>query len=564
MFQNIHSSMSKTMVYVIVLSFILMSFGPRTYGQGTDDDPSINKLEQADILLREGIELYKKSDFINSIEKLQTSSTLLEKEIEIINNKKKLISAHLYLGLAYIGIGQNAKAREQFAAVVGLDQNYTLSPKEYSSKIVSLFNEVRAEHVVKILQQQEKEKVQEIPSVIKEPQAAPAEETSQEKPKKKWYKKWWFWGGVGVAMIALASATGSQLEEKDFAISDIQVNPEEETYSIFHEIELKCNLNDPGAQNVTYTWQCDIGGFENIQQEFVTDFKNTVKWAYYWDPDDPLKTAEKIVQKRQTRKLNHPKIEQKAPQRNRKLAINSTLSAAKSYSLLQLFAVNSPGGNTFSSGSQNSLNADEIATITISIMNADGESDNAQIQIPVEYYIPMNRIGLYQGATDLATDYRLKEYTIRIDSGYEYGPFSMNDVGLSRQEKVLEFPDTHVEAMITLKIKGVHDTTSTNVSRIDEDRLLKFAEIALYTPLLGDNELNFSTVMEAGASSTYQDYSPAYLNDFNLETSWAAADPVEHYVFFIYPFNDTSTVKKLIRSLRDRRIIHYPAELAGH
>jgi hypothetical protein len=50
----------------------------------------------------------------------------------------------LYLGLGYLGLNQTEQAKAQFVQVCTLDRQYTLNPKEFSPKVISLFDEAKA------------------------------------------------------------------------------------------------------------------------------------------------------------------------------------------------------------------------------------------------------------------------------------------------------------------------------------------------------------------------------------------------------------------------------------
>src|SRR5262249_51613040 len=56
------------------------------------------------------------------------------------------IKVKLQLALAHIGLSETSAARDRFGEIVDLDPSYSLDPRRYSDKVVSLFDEVKEEH----------------------------------------------------------------------------------------------------------------------------------------------------------------------------------------------------------------------------------------------------------------------------------------------------------------------------------------------------------------------------------------------------------------------------------
>jgi len=183
-------------VSVLVLSF----------GSGTTiiwaTELSEKELEEAVNFIKTGIDLYKESDFTKAIDELNKGLSILEKSINQLKARNDLINAHLHLGLAYIGVNDTAKAKEQFKDIIRLDPKYSMDPNAYSRKVVSIFNETKAEYLTTLVTKEEK----------KAPPVAMAEQPQE--GKKPFYKKWWFWGVAGVSAVAIGVAASHEEDEE--------------------------------------------------------------------------------------------------------------------------------------------------------------------------------------------------------------------------------------------------------------------------------------------------------------------------------------------------------------
>src|SRR5262249_989389 len=59
---------------------------------------------------------------------------------------KERIEVKLRIGLAHVGLGQMAEAKNRFGEICALDPDYSLDPKKFAPKVVSAFDEAKAEH----------------------------------------------------------------------------------------------------------------------------------------------------------------------------------------------------------------------------------------------------------------------------------------------------------------------------------------------------------------------------------------------------------------------------------
>ena len=59
---------------------------------------------------------------------------------------KEKVSIKLEMGLAYVGLNQSAEAKTLFGDVYDLDPTYSLDPQLYAPKVLTLFQEAKAEH----------------------------------------------------------------------------------------------------------------------------------------------------------------------------------------------------------------------------------------------------------------------------------------------------------------------------------------------------------------------------------------------------------------------------------
>jgi tetratricopeptide (TPR) repeat protein len=85
--------------------------------------------------------LYFSAQFQESIALLRSLETRLANDAQRAN---ELLQVKLYLGLGHLGLNQTDQAKARFAEVSLMDPKFTLDPKEYSPKVIDLFNEARA------------------------------------------------------------------------------------------------------------------------------------------------------------------------------------------------------------------------------------------------------------------------------------------------------------------------------------------------------------------------------------------------------------------------------------
>ncbi|MBN2381884.1 hypothetical protein JXQ70_03290 [bacterium] len=195
-------SVSMLLVPCVVVFMLLAS----TVISGAEE-VSEQALEQAAQHIKKGIELYQESDFNQAIVELNSGLEILEKSISSIKAAKELVNAHLHLGLAYIGVNNNTEAKNQFKEIVRLEPDYTLDSGAYSQKVVSLFNEAKAEYLSQVVSQRQTEQ-----AALETAGETPSEPAPAKKP---YYKKWWFWTLIGAGAVGIAAASSSKEDEEE-------------------------------------------------------------------------------------------------------------------------------------------------------------------------------------------------------------------------------------------------------------------------------------------------------------------------------------------------------------
>ncbi len=94
----------------------------------------------ADGHLQKGIRAYESGDFDKSIDELN-------KAIARKYQKSDLVTAYKYLALSHIGKAHMSAAEEAFKHLLKLDPKFNINPRDYSSKVYLLFQQVRTETV---------------------------------------------------------------------------------------------------------------------------------------------------------------------------------------------------------------------------------------------------------------------------------------------------------------------------------------------------------------------------------------------------------------------------------
>ena len=87
--------------------------------------------------------LYYDARFQETIQLLVPLDTTLANER---NRTKERINVKLQISLAHVGLGQMAEAKARFGEICGLDPDYSLDPKKFAPKVVTAFDEAKAEH----------------------------------------------------------------------------------------------------------------------------------------------------------------------------------------------------------------------------------------------------------------------------------------------------------------------------------------------------------------------------------------------------------------------------------
>jgi len=91
--------------------------------------------------LARGIQMARDGDFEGAL-------LTLDEVVHVLNQtpaarSKELAQAYLYLGVAYVGLGQASLARTKFRQALALDPALRLSPEEFPSRVIRAFEEAR-------------------------------------------------------------------------------------------------------------------------------------------------------------------------------------------------------------------------------------------------------------------------------------------------------------------------------------------------------------------------------------------------------------------------------------
>jgi hypothetical protein len=98
--------------------------------------------DNPDMTLERAERLYYEARFKEAIDLLLPLDAALRSQQEGLEIK---IKVKLQLALAHIGLSETSMARDRFAQIVDLDPGYSLEPRQYSEKVIELFDEVKEE-----------------------------------------------------------------------------------------------------------------------------------------------------------------------------------------------------------------------------------------------------------------------------------------------------------------------------------------------------------------------------------------------------------------------------------
>jgi hypothetical protein len=151
--------------------------------------PLWTQTSEVDSDLAKGIKQVDDGDYDGAILTLDTTARRLATEP---SRTRDLSQAYLYLGIAYVGKGQEAAARARFREALAQAKDLTLSPDNFPPKVINLFEAAR-------------EELARTPSA----EAAPAQSPSPQ-PRKKGggSKPFLILGGIAVAGGGVALAAG--------------------------------------------------------------------------------------------------------------------------------------------------------------------------------------------------------------------------------------------------------------------------------------------------------------------------------------------------------------------
>jgi SH3 domain-containing YSC84-like protein 1 len=95
--------------------------------------------------LAEAKECYHGARFEETIERLESAVSRLDRERSLEVRRIRLADAYLHLGLAHLALGQRAQAKQSFREMLAVDGETRLDPDIYAPKVVELVEEARAE-----------------------------------------------------------------------------------------------------------------------------------------------------------------------------------------------------------------------------------------------------------------------------------------------------------------------------------------------------------------------------------------------------------------------------------
>jgi tetratricopeptide (TPR) repeat protein len=104
--------------------------------------PAVNKNVTADVEVAKGIKLVEDGDYDTAILALDAAARRLAADPAKLAD---LSQAYLYLGIAYVGKGQEAAAKARFRDALKGSKDLTLSPSQFPPKVINLFEAARTE-----------------------------------------------------------------------------------------------------------------------------------------------------------------------------------------------------------------------------------------------------------------------------------------------------------------------------------------------------------------------------------------------------------------------------------
>lgn len=191
--------------------------------------PESVRLEGSD--LDAGIRLVKDGDFEAAVLTLDDVIRQLGKT----ERKRDLAQAYVYLGVAYLGLGQEALARNKFRLALREQPELRLSPEEFSAKTIRVFEAARQAE-----------------------QSAAAVGKAAKKSRGK--------GGLillglgGAAAAGVAAQVATKERENRPPTATIAITPEGQAIARITALTLTATGSDPDGDAVSFSWAFGDGG----------------------------------------------------------------------------------------------------------------------------------------------------------------------------------------------------------------------------------------------------------------------------------------------------------------
>ena len=180
--------------------------------------------------LTEGIRAAREGDFEAAVLTLDAAARRLSTEP---HRAAELVEAYLYLGVAYVGLGQEGLARAKFREALARDPKLDPSPQEFSRRVLRVFDEARREVASgKAIERQARRGMGKTP---------------------------WVLLGAGAAGAAAATALFTKERLNSPPTASFTVAPEGVAIAGVTDLLFRASASDPEGDALSYEWQFGDG-----------------------------------------------------------------------------------------------------------------------------------------------------------------------------------------------------------------------------------------------------------------------------------------------------------------